>query len=66
MRQALDQGVATLIERDGAINGYAAGIGIFGHAVAKTNEDLKALIANTSTILGPGFFVPARNYEVVN
>jgi GNAT superfamily N-acetyltransferase len=66
LRQAKDQGVATLIERDSVINGYAAGIGIFGHAVAKTKEDLKTLIANASTILGPGFFVPARNYEVIN
>lgn len=66
LRQAFNQGVATIIERDdGVIAGYAAGIGIFGHAVAKSNEDLKALIANASAILGPGFFAPARNYEVV-
>ena len=65
-RQAKDQGVATMIERDDVITGYAAGIGIFGHAVAKSNEDLKALIANASTILGPGFFVPARNQELIN
>ena len=55
-----------MIERDDVIRGYAAGIGILGHAVAKSNEDLKALIANASTILGPGFFVPARNHEVIN
>jgi predicted N-acetyltransferase YhbS len=66
LRQAKDQGVATMIERDGFITGYAAGIGIFGHAVAKSNEELKGLIANASTILGPGFFVPARNHEIIN
>ncbi len=66
LRQAKDQGVATMIERDGVITGYAAGIGIFGHAVAKSNEELKALIANASAILGPGFFAPARNHELVN
>jgi GNAT superfamily N-acetyltransferase len=66
LRQAKDQGVATRIERDGAITGYAAGIGIFGHAIAKSNEDLKALIANASAILGPGFFAPARNHELIN
>jgi predicted N-acetyltransferase YhbS len=66
LRQAKDQGVATMIERDGIITGYAAGIGIFGHSVAKSNEDLKALIANASAILGPGFFVPARNHELIN
>lgn len=63
--QAKDRGVATMIDRDGAIAGYAAGIGIFGHAVAKSNEGLKALIANAPAILGSGFFVPARNHEVI-
>jgi GNAT superfamily N-acetyltransferase len=66
LRQAKDQGVATMIERDDVITGYAAGIGILCHAVAKSNEDLKALIANASATLGPGFFVPARNREVIN
>jgi GNAT superfamily N-acetyltransferase len=66
LRQAKDQGVATMIEREDVITGYAAGVGIFGHAVAKSNEDLKELIANASAILGPGFFVPARNHEVIN
>jgi hypothetical protein len=54
-----------MIKRDGVITGYAAGIGIFGHAVAKSNEELKALIGNASAILGPGFFAPARNHEVI-
>jgi len=40
LRQAKDQGFATMIERDGVITGYAAGIGILGHTVAKSNEDL--------------------------
>ncbi len=66
LHQAKDQGVAAMIKRDGVITGYAAGIGIFGHAVAKSNEELKALIANASAILGPGFFAPARNHEVIN
>jgi hypothetical protein len=65
LHQAKDQGVATMIERDGVITGYAAGIGIFGHTIAKSNEELKALIANASTILGPGFFAPARNHELI-
>jgi len=65
LRQAKNQGIATLIEQEDTITGYAAGIGIFGHAVAKTNEDLLALIANTPTIVGPGFFVPARNHLLI-
>lgn len=66
LRQAKEQGVATMVERNKAITGYTAGIGLFGHAVAKSNSDLKALISNSSTILGPGFFVPARNHELLN
>jgi predicted N-acetyltransferase YhbS len=65
LRQAKNQGIATLIEQEGTITGYTAGIGIFGHAVAKTNEDLLALIANTPTIFGPGFFVPAINHVLI-
>jgi predicted N-acetyltransferase YhbS len=66
LRQAVDQGVAFMIEQDGAVTGYAAGIGILCHAVAKSNEDLKALIGHASTILGPGFFVPGRNHQIIN
>lgn len=65
LRQAKDQRVATMIERGGIVTGYAAGIGILFHSVARSNEDLKALIANVSKILGPGFFVPARNHEII-
>src|ERR687884_1355033 len=63
--QAKAQGVATMIERGGVITGYAAGIGILCHAVAKSNEELKVLIAKAPTILGPGFFVPGRNHEII-
>lgn len=66
LRQARDQDTATMVGRDGAIAGYAAGIGIMCHAVATSNDDLKALIANASVILGPGFFVPARNREIIS
>ena len=34
-------------------SGYAAGIGIMCHAVAKSNEELKALIINASAISAP-------------
>lgn len=67
LRQAKDQGVAIMAEnQNGVITGYAAGVGLFGHAVAKSNEDLKSLISSAPTILGPGFFVPARNRELLN
>ncbi len=63
--QAIEQGIAITLERDSIITGYAAGIGIFSHAVAKSNEDLKLLISNASSIQGPGFFAPARNHELI-
>jgi GNAT superfamily N-acetyltransferase len=66
LRQAIDQRVATVnIDNGGNITGYAAGLGFLGHAVAKTNEALKALVANASAILGPGFFVPSRNSDLL-
>ena len=55
LRHAISQGVATILEHEGITKGYAAGIGMFGHAVAQSNEDLKTLIANTHEIMGPGF-----------
>ncbi len=66
LRQAKDQGLAIMVEENDVITGYSAALGIFGHAVAKTNNDLKTMIANASSILGPGFFVPGRNHEVIN
>lgn len=66
LRQAIDQRVATVnIDNGGNITGYAAGLGFLGHAVAKTNEVLKTLVANASAILGPGFFVPGRNSDLL-
>jgi predicted N-acetyltransferase YhbS len=66
LRQAIDQQVASVnVDNTGNITGYAAGIGWLGHAVAKTNEVLKALVANASAIIGPGFFVPGRNSDLL-
>jgi hypothetical protein len=66
LRQAIDQGAGMVsIDNLGGIIGYAAGLGFFGHAVAKTNEGLKALIANAPAIMGHGLFVPARNADMV-
>jgi GNAT superfamily N-acetyltransferase len=38
LRQAKDQGIATVIERAGVITGYSTGIGILCHAIAKSND----------------------------
>ena len=65
LRAAIEQGVATVVEEGDRISGYAAGIGLLGHAVAETTNDLKALISQATTVLGPGFFVPTRNGELL-
>ena len=53
------------IDKHGSISGYATGVGFFGHSVAKTNEDLKALVSSAPVIQGHGFFAPARNADLV-
>lgn len=63
--QAIQQGLATIVEREGHVTGYAAGIGLRGHSVAKTTEDLKALIGSATAFPQPGFFVPIRNGELL-
>ena len=62
---AIQQGTATVVERDGRITGYASMIGFFGHSVGETNEDLKALICAADEFPGPGFHVPSRNAELM-
>lgn len=61
LRAAIDQGVASVVERAGRLTGYATGIGFFGHAVAETDADLQALIAAAPNFDGPGFLLPTRN-----
>jgi len=65
LRDAVGQGVARVVERQGRITGYATGIGFFSHAVAETNEDLQALIGAAERFAGPGFLVPLRNGELM-
>ena len=62
---SLPAGLAKVVERDGRIGGYFTQLGLFGHAVAETNEDLIALIGSGSDIQGPGFLLPTRNGEVM-
>jgi predicted N-acetyltransferase YhbS len=65
LRRAVQQGVATVAERDGKVVGYTTGLGFLGYAAAGGTDDLKALIAGASQILGPGFFVPTRNGDLM-
>ncbi len=61
---AIRQGSANVVERLDRITGYSTGIGWFNHAIAETNDDLKALIGAATAFLGPGFLVPSRNGEL--
>ena len=65
LTDAIAQGVARVVQRSGRITGYATPIAYFGHAVAETNDDLKALIGGAESIPGPGVLVPARNGDVI-
>lgn len=64
LRDAVDQRIASVVERDGRITGYTTQIARRGHAVAESNEDLKALIAAASSVAGSGFLLPSRNTEL--
>jgi predicted N-acetyltransferase YhbS len=65
LSEAVAQGSATVVERDGRITGYLTALAFFGHAVAETRLDLQALIAASTAILGPGFLLPSRDDELL-
>jgi len=62
---AITAGSARVVERAGRLTGYATAIGIAAHAVAETNDDLKALIGGAGPIRHPGFLVPTGNGELM-
>jgi predicted N-acetyltransferase YhbS len=64
LSDAIRDGKATVVEHLGRITGYATDIGFFAHAVAATNNDLKALIGAAQSFSGPGFLVPTRNHDL--
>ena len=64
LHDAVAQGTARVVEHLGEITGYATGIAFFGHAVAETNQGLKALIGSASTFSAGGFLLPTRNGEL--
>ncbi len=59
--EAIDEGVAKVVERGGRVTGYTTGIAFFGHSVGETLTDLQALIAAAESFGGPGMLVPTRN-----
>jgi GNAT superfamily N-acetyltransferase len=65
LRSAITQNNAYVVQRDGHIGGYSTGLGFRGHTVGETTDDLKKLIAAAPAVIGPGFFVPIRNGELL-
>jgi predicted N-acetyltransferase YhbS len=62
---AIEQGTATVVEREDRITGYATVIGFLGHAVGENNSDLKALVGGAPEFVGlAGFLLPTRNGEL--
>jgi len=64
LRDAISQGTARVVEYQGAVIAYATSIAFFGHAIAETNQGLKALIGAASAFPGGGFLAPTRNGEL--
>ena len=64
LRDAIRTRSATVVEHLQEITGYATAIGFLAHAVARTNQDLKALIGAATEFPGPGFLLPTRNHDV--
>lgn len=65
LSDAVAAGTARVVERFGAISGYATGFGYGWHAVAETSDDLVALLASAEAFLGLGVLVPSRNAELL-
>lgn len=64
LMDAIQKKTAKVVERDGKITGYTTSLGFFGHAVAESNDALKAMIAAAPEFAGPGFLLPTHNSEV--
>jgi hypothetical protein len=62
--EAVARGSAVVVERAGRVTGYATSLGLFGHAVGETNEDIEALLSSAERFDGPGVLVPTSNTEL--
>jgi GNAT superfamily N-acetyltransferase len=66
LSDAIANGTAMVVERQGRITGYASALAFFGHAAGESNSDLQALIAAAEGFGGPGIIVPTRNSELLH
>lgn len=65
LSEAMRQQVAVVTECSGHVTGYGTGLGFRGYAVAQTTRDMCAPISAAPKILGPGFFAPVRNGDLL-
>jgi len=65
VRDAIQQGTATVVEHDGRVTGYTTALAFFGHTVGESNTDLKALIGAAAGFGGSGFLLPTRNADLL-
>jgi predicted N-acetyltransferase YhbS len=65
LADAIAEGTAAVVERDGRVAGYATGFGYGWHAVADTDDALIALLGFPDRYMGLGVLVPSRNAEVL-
>lgn len=56
---------AMVVGRQGRLTGYTTNVAFFGHTVAETTDDVKALIGAAEMFAGPGFLVPSHNGELL-
>jgi predicted N-acetyltransferase YhbS len=61
LNDAIRQGSARVVDHLGEITAYCTDIAFFAHAVAETNNGLRALIGSASAFPGGGFLMPTRN-----
>jgi predicted N-acetyltransferase YhbS len=64
LRDAIQQGSATVVEHEGHLCGYATLIGVSGHAVGETTAAVQALIGAAPAFERGGFLMPLRNGEL--
>jgi len=64
LSDAIQAGMARVVEHNGRLTAYATIVGFFGHAVAESNHGLQALIGAAAAFAGPGFLLPTRNTEL--
>jgi hypothetical protein len=60
---AIKAGTARVVEHLGTITAYATDVAFFAHAIAETNQGLKALIGAAPDFAGGGFLLPTSNGE---